>query len=283
MNTCLESVQGYAFRALGRDFGERLLPRGTDITVCDQVVLIGSGLLWNIYFAVMAVVLAYALAVAAAVGKASAQRWLNWPSRFFIFLFRGSPLFIQFFFFYSAFVLLPRGGIDIPLGFITLTADTSALTLAGVGGLLVLTLNTAAYSAELFYGALRALPQGDLDAADAFGMTGFRRFRRITWPTMMRLAWPSYTNEVIFLAHATALVFLSAFPARQQSGEALYYARYFVEQTFNPFVAFPIVAAYFVLLTLAIIGIMSIGNRRLNRHLPGETRPRLRIRPQYLR
>lgn len=283
MNTCLESFQGYALRALGRDFGERLLPRGTDITVCDQVVLIGSGLLWNIYFAVLAVSLAYTLAVAAAVGKASSRRWLNWPSRFFIFLFRGSPLFIQFFFFYSAFVLLPRGGIEIPLGFITMTADTSALTRAGVGGLIVLTLNTAAYSAELFYGALKALPQGDLDAADAFGMTGFRRFRRIVWPTMMRLAWPSYTNEVIFLTHATALVFLSAFPARQQSGEALYYARYFVEQTFNPFVAFPIVAAYFVLLTLAIIGIMSIGNRRLNRHLPGEKRAKLRVRPQYLR
>lgn len=283
MNTCLESVQGYALRALGRDFGARLLPRGTDITVCDQVVLIGSGLLWNIYFAVLAVLLAYALAVAAAVGKASPRRLLNWPSRFFIFLFRGSPLFIQFFFFYSAFVLLPRGGLDIPLGFVTLTADTSALTRAGVGGLLVLTLNTAAYSAELFYGALRALPQGDLDAADAFGMTGFRRFRRVVWPTMMRLAWPSYTNEVIFLTHATALVFLSAFPARQQSGEALYYARYFVEQTFNPFVAFPIVAAYFVLLTLGIIGVMSIGNRRLNRHVPGEKRPKLRIRPQYLR
>lgn len=283
MRSCLDSVQAYAFRALGRDFGARLLPRGTDITLCDQFVLIGSGMLWNIYFALMSVLLAYGLALGLAVARCQTSPWLHRPAAGFIFLFRGSPLFIQFFLFYSAFVLLPRSGIDIPLGFMTLTADTSVLTRATVGGLLVLTLNTTAYSAELFYGALRALPRGDLDAADAFGMTGWRRFRRIVWPTMMRLAWPSYTNEVIFLTHATALVFLSAFPARQQVGEALYYARYFVEQTFNPFVAYPIVAFYFVLLTLVIILIMGVLGRRLNRHLPQEKRAKFRFKPQYLR
>jgi polar amino acid transport system permease protein len=72
---------------------------------------------------------------------------------------------------------------------------------------------------------------------------------------MLRLAWPSYTNEAIFLLHATALVFFSAFPGAAAMGDALYYARYFADQTFNPFVAYPIVAAYFVALTLAIIGL----------------------------
>ncbi|MCC5957346.1 MAG: amino acid ABC transporter permease, partial [Natronohydrobacter sp.] len=62
-----------------------------------------------------------------------------------------------------------------------------------------------------------------------------------------------------------------------------YYARYFVDQTFNPFVAYPIVAAYFIALTLAIIGLFGLANRRLNRHLPRAQRPRLRFRPTYLR
>jgi polar amino acid transport system permease protein len=107
----------------------------------------------------------------------------------------------------------------------------------------------------------QSIPKGDLEAADAYGMTGFTRFRRVVWPTMLRLAWPSYTNEAIFLLHATALVYFSAFPAWQQMGDALYYARYFADQTFNPFVAYPIAAAYFVVLTLMLIGLFGIINR----------------------
>jgi len=283
MRTCAESFEAYFFRPLGREFGERLLPRGTDITFCDQVFLIGGGLMWNIYFAGLAILFGFFLATGVALAKFSDSPWINRPAAAFIFFFRGSPLFIQFFFFYSAFVLLPRTGIDIPLGFTTLTIETAALTTAQVGALLVLILNTTAYSAELFYGALRAIPKGDLEAADAYGFTGLARFRRIVWPNMLRLAWPSYTNEAIFLTHSTTLVFLSAFPARQQSGEAFYYARYFVDQTFNPFVAYPLVALYFIGLTLAIIGTFGLVNRYLNRHLPRPQRARIRFRPQYIR
>ncbi|MCC5982826.1 MAG: ABC transporter permease subunit [Rhodobacteraceae bacterium] len=283
MRTCAESFQGYFLRPLGRDYGERLLPRGLDITFCDQLFLIGGGLLWNIYFAALAVGFGFFLAIGVALMKFSDNAWLWRPASAFVFLFRGSPLFIQFFFFYSAFILLPRTGIEVPLGFTTLTVQTSALTTAQVGGLFVLILNTTAYSAELFYGALRSVPKGDLEAADAYGMGGLTKFRRVIWPNMLRLAWPSYTNEVIFLTHSTTLVFLSAFPARQQSGEAFYYARYFVDQTFNPFVAYPLVAAYFIVLTLAIIGLCGLVNRRLNRHLPQARRQRIRFRPQYIR
>jgi polar amino acid transport system permease protein len=99
----------------------------------------------------------------------------------------------------------------------------------------------------------------------------------------MRLAWPAYTNEAIFLFHATTLVFFSGFPAWQQRGDALYYANYFADKTFNPFVPYPILAFYFVLLTFVIIGVFGIINNRLNRHLPQDARPRLRYRPQIIR
>lgn len=283
MRTCVESLQGYGLRALGRDFGERQLPAGLEITLCDQVVLIGSGLLWNIYFAALALLAGFVLATALALAKASPRALLRKPAAWFIFVFRGSPLFIQFFLAYEAFTLLPRGGLTINLLVVEITAQTGWLTRAWAGALIVLWLNTAAYSAEIFFGALRSIPRGDLDAADAYGMTGWTRFRRVVWPTMLRLAWPSYTNEAIFLTHATTLVFFSGFPAWQRSGDALYYARYFADQTFNPFVAYPIVAAYFVALTLVIIGLAALVNRRLNIHLPRTARPRLRIRPQYIR
>jgi polar amino acid transport system permease protein len=173
----------------------------------------------------------------------------------------------------------PRAGIDV-LG---ITIETAWTTRAWAGALFVLFLNTAAYSAEIFYGALRAIPRGDLEAADAYGLTGWQKFRRIEWPTMMRLAWPSYTNEAIFLFHATTLVFFSSFPAFQQKGDALYYANYFADKTFNPFVPYPIVGFYFVLLTLMVTFLYGMINRRLNRHLPSNQRSRIRLRPQIIR
>ena len=157
------------------------------------------------------------------------------------------------------------------------------LTSAQAGALLVLILNTAAYSAEIFYGALQALPKGEMEAADAYGFGGWKKFKRIVWPTMLRLAWPGYTNEAIFLMHATALVFFSGFPAWQQRGDALYYANYFADKTFNPFVPYPILAGYFVLLTLVVIGLFGLANRRLNRHLPNTERQPMKFKLNLIR
>jgi polar amino acid transport system permease protein len=105
----------------------------------------------------------------------------------------------------------------------------------------------------------------------------------VQWPNMMRLAWPSYTNEAIFLFHATTLVFFTGFPAWRQSGDALYYANYIADKTFNPFISYPIIAFYFIVLTLLIILIFGLVNRRLNRHLPDARRSRLMIRPNLIR
>ena len=267
--SCLQTIADYGLRSIG--VGERLLPR-TDFTLCQQVTLIGSGMIWNIYFGVLALTFGFCLATGLAVAKASPNPLLRKPSEWFIFIFRGSPLFIQFFFAYFLFLSL-KGVAPI----------FSPFTAAWLGALIVLFLNTAAYSAEIFYGALLSIPKGDTEAADAYGLHGWSRFRRVIWPTMLRLAWPAYTNEAIFLFHATALVFFSGFPAWQQRGDALYYANYFADKTFNPFVPYPILAGYFILLTLIVVGLFGMVNRHLNRHLPQNTRSKLRLRPNLIR
>ena len=266
--SCWETVQAYAFRSIG--FGERLLPRD-DFTLCQQFTLIGSGMIWNIYFGVLALFIGFFIAHAAALGKASDIWIFRKTAEWFILIFRGSPLFIQFFLAYFLFLKLKQVGF-LPF-----------LTTAQAGALFVLILNTAAYSGEILYGALRTIPRGDIEAAEAYGLTGWNRFRHITWPTMLRLAWPSYTNEAIFLFQATTLVFFSGFPAWQQRGDALYYASYFADKTFNPFVPYPIIAFYFVLLTLVLIGIFGLVNRHLNRHLPQEQRRKIKLRPNVIR
>jgi len=266
---CGEAIQAYGLRSLG--LGEKLLPRDP-ITFCDQVVLIGSGMIWNVYFGVLALAAGFGFATLLALAKASPRAWLRKPADWFVFVFRGSPLFIQFFLAYFLFLSLKQ---EAPV--------FQPLTTAAWGALVVLFLNTSAYSGQIFYGALMAVPRGDLEAADAYGLSGWRKFRRITWPTMLRLAWPAYTNEAIFLFHATVLVFFTGFPAIGQQGDALYYASYFASKTYNPFVPYPILAVYFVALTLVVIALFGAVNRRLNRHLPEDKRPRMRLRPQVIR
>lgn len=274
--TCWETIGAYAFRSLG--YGERMLPK-SDFTLCQQFTLIGSGLIWNLYFGVLALAFGFFLANALALAKTSRRAFIRKPAEWFIFVFRGSPLFIQFFLGYQLFVLLPKNGVELW----GITVHTDWMTKAWAGALFVLFLNTAAYSAEIFYGALMAVPKGDLEAADAYGITGFARFRRILWPTMLRLGWPAYTNEAIFLFHATTLVFFSSFPAFRQQGDALYYAGYFADKTYNPFIPYPIVGFYFICLTLLLTFGFSLVNRRLNRHLPSNQRARIRLRPQLIR
>jgi polar amino acid transport system permease protein len=104
-------------------------------------------MIWNIYFGVMAVVAGFVLANAIAVAKHSVHKWIRNPADWFVFVFRGSPLFIQFFFAYSLFLYLK-----------SVASAFDLFSAAWLGALIVLFLNTAAYSGEIFYGAL--LSQG---------------------------------------------------------------------------------------------------------------------------
>jgi len=253
--SCTQTLLDYGLRSIG--IGERLLPK-KDISLCEQVVLIGSGMLWNVYFALLAVVLGFFLATALAVARNSNSFLVRKPADWFVFLFRGSPLFIQFFFAYELFSVFPRNGIDLNLAITTITIETSWLTKAWLGALIVLFLNTSAYSAEIFYGALRAVPRGDIEAADAFGFSGLAKFRKIIWPSL-------------------------GFPTWRQKGDALYYASYFAEKTYNPFIPYPIAAVYFILFTLLIILFFNRVNNRLNRHLPSNEKSRVRYRPNLMR
>ncbi len=177
--TCWETLNAYAFRSVG--IGENLLPK-SDFTLCQQFTLIGSGLIWNVYFGALALLFGFFLATAIALAKSARSPWLRIPANWFVFIFRGSPLFIQFFLAYEALQMLPKAGIDV----FGITVHTAWTTRAWAGALFVLFLNTSAYAAEIFHGALRSIPKGDLEAAEAYGITGWQKFTRIQWPTMLR-------------------------------------------------------------------------------------------------
>ena len=179
--SCWDIISDYGLRSIG--IGERLLPR-KDFTLCHQVTLIGSGMIWNIYFGTLALLGGFFFSMALALGKASSHPLLSRLSNWFIFIFRGSPLFIQFFFAYFAFVSL-KGTFSI----------FTPLSSAWLGALFVLFCNTAAYAGEIFYGALKAIqeaiskppmPMGYRDGHGFVGSHGQRCCALAGLPTRMK-------------------------------------------------------------------------------------------------
>ena len=69
---------------------------------------------------------------------------------------------------------------------------------------LALTLNSAAYTTQIFYGALKSVPQGQWQACEALGMNK-RQTLRIVMPYALKRALSTYSNEVVFVVKGTAL------------------------------------------------------------------------------
>lgn len=152
----------------------------------------------TIQITALAVVIGLGLAIPLGILRLSRNPLLQAPVYAFVFFFRGTPLLVQLFLIYYG-----SGQFVHELRAVGLW---DAFREAYFCGVLTLTLNTAAYTAEILRGAIQGVPHGEVEAARACGMRGILLYRRIIMPKAVRLAWPAYTNEVIFLLQATSLV-----------------------------------------------------------------------------
>ncbi|MEO6395529.1 MAG: ABC transporter permease subunit [Devosia sp.] len=235
---------------------------GLDAVLADIVTLSGPALT-NIYFAVASIPAGFGLGILLALGKASANPLVSRLCRGYIYFFRGSPFFIQLFAFYSL-ALAFNLSLWKPLGIDGFVLHPLFL------GPAILTLNTAAYDAEIFHGAMRAVPHGELEAARAFGMSPAQRFRSIIWPHMIRIAWPGYTNELVLLFQATALIYFTL-PVVGDQKDLMNKAGEMFERDYNVFLHFGVAALYFFAVSLLIFALCGLIYRRLMRHLPHQT------------
>lgn len=159
----------------------------------DNFAFIGAGLGVTIYISILSIALAIVMALLAALGRLS-----NFPpfyalSTFYVSLMRGTPLFLQIFFFFLA---LPQLGIILPP------------TIAGV---LALGLNYGAYMSETFRAAISSVGKGQREAAIALGMTQGQVMRRIVMPQALRFAIPPMGNDFIAMTKDTAMVAATGF------------------------------------------------------------------------
>ncbi|HZZ59854.1 MAG TPA: ABC transporter permease subunit [Roseiarcus sp.] len=131
--------------------------------------------------------------------RVSDSRPLKAVARAYVAVFRGTPLLIQLFIVYYGLASLPAVRHSLFWPFLRDAFDCAVLSLG---------LCTAGYQAEIFRGALIAVPHGQVEAARACGMSGLLLFRRIIFPIALRHGLPAYSTEMISMVKATALVSL---------------------------------------------------------------------------
>lgn len=193
----------------------------------------------TVQITVISVVLGLAIAVPAAAMRLSRNPLARLPVQGFMFYFRGTPLLVQLFLIYYG-----SGQLREPLEAVGLWMWFREAWFCAV---LTLTLNTAAYTAEILRGAIQGVPRGEIEAGRAVGMSGVLLFRRIIIPKAFRIALPAYGNEVVFLLQATSLV--STITLLDLTGVA----RRVIAQTFAVYEVFIAAAVIYLVMVYALV------------------------------
>ncbi len=169
-------------------------------------------------------------------------------TRGYIFVFRGSPLLVQIFLVYYGLGQFPALRQSILWPF---------LRQPWWCALLALSLNTAAYGAEVIRGGLLAVPKGQVEAGRVCGMSTPGLYRRVILPLALRQALPAYGNEIIIMVKSTSLA--SVITLMEVTG----IAKGIISETFRALPVFACAAAIYLAINFAIAGAVRLLERRL--------------------
>lgn len=212
-----------------------------------------SGLAMTLWLFIVTMLLGFLLSLPLALARVSRQFWLRWPVEFYTFVFRGTPLYIQLLICYTGLY-----GLEVVRDHALLDQFfRNALNCT----LLAFVLNTCAYTVEIFAGAIRNIPHGELEAAQAYGLRGWRLNLFVVLPAALRRSLPAYSNELILMLHATSLAFTATI------ADILKVARDANAATFLTFQAFGVAALLYMLLSFALVGLFRLAERRWMRFL----------------
>ncbi len=201
------------------------------------------GMKLTLELAVGSELLGIAIGLPLALLVISQRRAVRAPARFYINLFRGTPLLVQLSFGYY--------GINLGLGM-----HNSTFTIA----MIVLGLNAGAYLSEVFRAGIQSIERGQMEAARSVGMTYLQAMRYAIVPQAVRRVIPPLLNEYVILIKDTSLVVIigellghfELFAAGQQGYSDTYSATFFVA-----------IAIGYLIITLPMIGVVNLVERRL--------------------
>ena len=189
-----------------------------------------DGTLITLQITFVTLIIGFVIGFPAAFARIYGGKVLKSISIVYTEIFRGTPVLVQLFLIYYG---LPQFGI-------TLSAFTAAYIALG--------LNSGAYQAEYFRGAIQAISSGQMMAAQSLGMNKLKAIIYIIIPQAFRLALPSWANEVVSMVKVTSIVYLTAVPDLMTKAKMLS-SRYF-----NPIETYLTAAVFY----LVIIGILTL-------------------------
>ena len=220
--------------------------------VVDSLPQYVAGIRVTLVLLVISLVAAFLVSVPLAIARVSARPWLSKPVWLFTYVLRGTPLLVQLFILYHGLAQFEA---------LRASAAWVLFKEAWFCAWLAFTLNSAAYTTEIFAGALRATPVGEIEAARSYGLAGLTLYRRILLPGALRRALPQYSNEVVGLMHATAIASTVTLVDITRVARDVYANHLVITESFG------VAAAIYFVLTFSLVGLFRLLEKKYLRHL----------------
>lgn len=191
------------------------------------------GMVMSIALFAATIIFALPLGLPFALGENSKVAPIRWFCKAFVYVFRGTPLMLQLFFFYFFFPIF--------LGIRMSAFPTAVITFV---------LNYAAYFAEIYRGGIKSVELGQYEAAHSLGLSKGQTFRDIVLPQMIRIVIPPVSNEVITLVKDTALASCIALAELMKVAQS-------VVNRDGTLIAYLVAAAIYLIFTFIVTVILS--------------------------
>ena len=188
-------------------------------------------------------VMGFVIGLLAAFARVYGGRYLKALSILYIELFRGTPLLVQLFLIYFG---LPDLGI-------TLDRMTAAY--------IAMSLNSGAYQAEYFRGAIQSIGSGQMMAARAIGLKRSQAIWNIILPQALRLVIPAWSNEPVSLLKSSAVAFLIAVP------DLMTQAKNIAARTYDPIGTYLAVGVVYLVIVFILAAIIQVVEKKVR--IPG--------------
>lgn len=228
------------------------------------------GLGRTLQLTVISMLVGIVIGVVLALARLSPNFVIAGVAAFFIWLFRGVPVFVQLLFWGFIAAIYPRIAVGVPFGPEFFSVDANTLITPFLAAILGLGLNEGAYMSEIVRAGLLSVSRGQTEAANALGMRRFTVMRRIVIPQAMRIIIPPTGNQTISMLKTTSLVSVLAFP------ELLYSAQLIYSSNFKTIPLLIAASLWYLLVT----SVLSTGQYFVERHYnrgSGRPSPRGRL------
>ncbi len=216
-------------------------------TIGANLPLYFSGAWVSLQLLAVSLGLGILIAIPLGVLRSMQNPWVWRPVWVYTYVFRGTPMLVQLFLIYYG------------LGQFEAVRESFAwawLQNAWFCACLAFVLNTAAYTTEIVAGSIRSLPNGEIEAAKAYGMDRMTMLRRIVLPAALRRALPAYGNEAIFMLHGTSLAMLVTIADITGVAKRIYAVHYI------PFEAYLTAGAFYLVLTMSLVALFRWAENR---------------------